>query len=177
MSTRFRRKLPTPQTFIPLEQETRSAIPTECAAHHLSRQPQTLRKWAMLGGVGNLKPFRINGRLMWPTAAIREVLNPSGSSACEATTAERMPDRILTTGQAEAIYAAMCELNNVGAPLSVRIPTTSRPALESGNLIEVYEFEEGPIQVAKIENGKTAVMESHADQSAFAAAYGIETGA
>ena len=84
---------------------------------------------------------------------------------------------ILTPSQAEAIYAAMCELNNVGACLSVRIPTTSKPALESGNLISIYQSEEGPVQIAKIEYGKTVVKESHADQSAFAAAYGIETGA
>lgn len=62
------------QDYPPLDQETRAAVPTDCAAHHLSRQPQTLRKWALVGGVGNLRPFRINGRLMWPTAAIREVL-------------------------------------------------------------------------------------------------------
>lgn len=36
------------QSFIPLAVETRSAIPTDAAAHHLSRRPQTLRAWACL---------------------------------------------------------------------------------------------------------------------------------
>ena len=31
----------------PLQTETRSVLPTEEAAAHLNRQPQTLRKWAM----------------------------------------------------------------------------------------------------------------------------------
>lgn len=65
------------QVYPPLDQETRSALPTDCAAHHLSRQPQTLRKWAMLGGVGDLKPLRMNGRLLWPTEGIRQALGVS----------------------------------------------------------------------------------------------------
>lgn len=65
------------QDYPPLDQETRAAVPTDCAAHHLSRQPQTLRKWAMLGGVGDLKPLRMNGRLLWPTEGIRQALGVS----------------------------------------------------------------------------------------------------
>ena len=57
-----------------LSVETRAALPTEAAAYHLSRQPQTLRKWATLGGVGDLKPIRMNGRLLWPTHGIRAAL-------------------------------------------------------------------------------------------------------
>ncbi len=62
------------QSFIPLAVETRSAIPTDAAAHHLSRRPQTLRAWACLEN-GPIRPIRINGRLMWPVAAIRALLN------------------------------------------------------------------------------------------------------
>lgn len=64
----------TVQPFTPLAQETRSAIPTDAAAHHLNRQPQTLRAWACLEN-GPIRPVRINGRLAWPVASIRELLN------------------------------------------------------------------------------------------------------
>ncbi len=64
----------TVQSFTPLAQETRSAIPTDAAAHHLNRQPQTLRAWACLEN-GPIRPVRIHGRLAWPVASIRELLN------------------------------------------------------------------------------------------------------
>lgn len=60
--------------FIPLDRETRVAIPTDAAAHHLNRKPQTLRAWACLEN-GAIRPIRINGRLAWPVAAIRAVLD------------------------------------------------------------------------------------------------------
>lgn len=59
--------------FIPLEQETRSHIPTDDTAHHLNRKAQTLRAWACMEN-GPIRPVRINGRLAWPVAAIRELL-------------------------------------------------------------------------------------------------------
>lgn len=62
------------QRFIPLDLETRHAIPTDAAAHHLNRKPQTLRAWACLEN-GAIRPIRINGRLAWPVAAIRALLN------------------------------------------------------------------------------------------------------
>lgn len=66
------------QRFTPLALETRTAIPTDAAAHHLNRKPQTLRAWACLEN-GALRPIRINGRLAWPVAAIRALL--SGEAA------------------------------------------------------------------------------------------------
>lgn len=60
--------------FTPLEQVTRPAVPTAEAAHYLNRQPQTLRAWACLEN-GPIRPIRINGRLAWPVAAIRNLLN------------------------------------------------------------------------------------------------------
>ena len=60
--------------FTPLAQETRTAIPTDAAAHHLNRRPQTLRAWACLEN-GAMRPVRINGRLAWPVAAIRALLS------------------------------------------------------------------------------------------------------
>lgn len=56
-----------------LEHETRSALTTAEAAHHLNRSPQTLRLWACREN-GPLRPVRVNGRLAWPVAAIRNVL-------------------------------------------------------------------------------------------------------
>lgn len=60
--------------FTPLEQVTRPTVPTADAAHYLNRRPQTLRAWACLEN-GPIRPFRINGRLAWPVAAIRSLLN------------------------------------------------------------------------------------------------------
>lgn len=53
--------------------ETRSHIDTACAAFHLNRKPQTMRAWACLE-IGPLRPVRINGRLAWPVATLREIL-------------------------------------------------------------------------------------------------------
>jgi hypothetical protein len=57
----------------PLSQEHRAALPTSEAARHLNRAEQTLRLWAAYER-GPLRPLRINGRLAWPTAAIKELL-------------------------------------------------------------------------------------------------------
>ena len=57
----------------PLEQETRSALPTPEAAFHLNRAEQTLRLWAMRND-GPVKCLRINGRLAWPTEELRRLL-------------------------------------------------------------------------------------------------------
>lgn len=63
--------------FTPLALETRTAISTDAAAHHLNRRPQTLRAWASTEA-GPIRPIRINGRLAWPVSAIRNLLNGSG---------------------------------------------------------------------------------------------------
>lgn len=84
-----------------------------------------------------------------------------------------MTTKILTQAQAEAVYSAMCHLNNVGAQIKVRIPTTGNPAIESGCLISVYEDEEGPVYVAAISVYRTTQREVHDNQAAFAAAYNL----
>lgn len=61
-------------TLTPLEQETRSAIPTAEAARHLNRAPQTLHLWACGVRKGPITPIRVNGRLAWPVADIRRLL-------------------------------------------------------------------------------------------------------
>jgi len=58
--------------FVALAVETRAAVETACAAYHLNRQPQTLRSWASTE-LGPLRPIRCHGRLMWPTAKLREL--------------------------------------------------------------------------------------------------------
>ena len=62
-----------PTRFPTLEQECRSAVPTACAAYHLTRAEQTLRTWACRDS-GPIRPIRINGRLAWPVAELRRVL-------------------------------------------------------------------------------------------------------
>jgi hypothetical protein len=62
------------QTYPPLELVTRPTVPTDAAAYYFNRQPQTLRAWACLEN-GPMRPIRINGRLAWPVAAIRELLS------------------------------------------------------------------------------------------------------
>lgn len=56
-----------------LANEHRTAIPTADAAAHLNRRSQTLRNWACKG-CGPIKPIKINGRLAWPTVAIKQLL-------------------------------------------------------------------------------------------------------
>ena len=57
-----------------LDAETRTAIPTDNAAYHLNRKEQTLRAWACLEN-GPIKPVRVNGRLAWPVAEIKKIMN------------------------------------------------------------------------------------------------------
>jgi hypothetical protein len=58
---------------VPLDRETRTALPTAEAARHLNRADQTLRLWACHEN-GPIRPVRINGRLAWPVAELRRVL-------------------------------------------------------------------------------------------------------
>lgn len=60
-------------SFTALASETRTTITTNEAAYHLNRKNQTLRAWACLEN-GPLRPVRINGRLAWNVADIRNLL-------------------------------------------------------------------------------------------------------
>ncbi len=53
--------------------EIRSALPTNDAAFHLNRKPQTLRTWACFEK-GPIRPIRINGRLAWHVADIKKAI-------------------------------------------------------------------------------------------------------
>lgn len=59
--------------YVPLDQEIRSAIPTDDAAFHLCLSPQTLRVWACYQ-TGSIKPVKVNGRLLWPVAEIIKLI-------------------------------------------------------------------------------------------------------
>jgi hypothetical protein len=61
---------------VPLVREVRVALSTQEAARHLNRKPQTLRVWAM-DGSGPIQPIRVNGRLAWPVAQIKQLLGGS----------------------------------------------------------------------------------------------------
>lgn len=56
----------------PLDLVTKPNLTTEECAYYLSRKPQTLRAWAVRDQ-GPIKPLRINGRLAWPTAAVKKL--------------------------------------------------------------------------------------------------------
>ena len=62
-----------PALVAPLDREARSALPTDEAARHLNRAPQTLRLWACRED-GPIRPIRVHGRLAWPVADLRRVL-------------------------------------------------------------------------------------------------------
>jgi hypothetical protein len=57
----------------PLDREVRTFLPTNEAARHLCRRPQTLRLWAC-DESGPLRPIRVHGRLLWPVEGIRTLL-------------------------------------------------------------------------------------------------------
>ncbi len=59
--------------FTDLTLEIRAALPTNDAAFHLNRKPQTLRTWACFEN-GPIKPIKINGRLAWLVSDIRNVI-------------------------------------------------------------------------------------------------------
>ena len=58
---------------IPLDKEARTNLPTPEAAIHLNRAQQTLRIWAMREN-GPIRPIRVHGRLAWPVAELRRIL-------------------------------------------------------------------------------------------------------
>ena len=72
---------------------------------------------------------------------------------------------ILNTDQAQAIYSAMCALNNVSARIAVNIDQTES--------INVFERHDGSISVWQKNHGQTHNEETHTSQAAFAAVYGV----
>lgn len=69
--------------------------------------------------------------------------------------------RVLTTAQAEAVYRAMCELNNVGGELSAALH----------DHIAVHGDDTGRVAVRV----GLRTVEQYRFQADFAAAYGLDT--
>jgi hypothetical protein len=57
-----------------LASETRENVDTACAAFHLGRKVQTLRKWASDEN-GPLRPIRLHGRLAWSVTDLRRLVS------------------------------------------------------------------------------------------------------
>lgn len=55
-----------------LDDETRSIVPTACAAYHLNRSPKTLLNWACYEN-GPIRPVRVFRNLGWRTDDIRRL--------------------------------------------------------------------------------------------------------
>jgi hypothetical protein len=64
---------PSSVQLVPLDQETRTTLPTSEAARHLNRADQTLRLWACTERAP-IRPLRVNGRLAWPVRELRRLL-------------------------------------------------------------------------------------------------------
>ncbi|PTT88409.1 hypothetical protein DBR42_09845 [Pelomonas sp. HMWF004] len=75
--------------------------------------------------------------------------------------------QILTRPQANAVYSAMCTLNNVGARLSARRSIGTE-------WFSVLEDDSGMVVVWTVADGRPDQVERHASQSDFAAAYGLQ---
>jgi hypothetical protein len=60
--------------FQALDAVDRPTLTTAEAAHFLNRKQQTLRNWAIRND-GPVKCARIGGRLAWPTADVRALLD------------------------------------------------------------------------------------------------------
>jgi|GEM_PF-1799904 len=86
-----------------------------------------------------------------------------------------MTTKILTQAQAEAVYSAMCALNNVGGTVKATLPAIGLPAATSGTYIRAWE-DDGHIKVIRSVRHTREADEFYEDQAAFATAYGLQQG-
>ena len=70
---------------------------------------------------------------------------------------------ILGKEQAQAVYSAMCALNNVGGRIDVTWPDHGRVIEDAKSFVFVFSRE-------------GVVLEKHVSQAAFATAYGLQQG-
>lgn len=82
-----------------------------------------------------------------------------------------MAEKILNQSQAEAVYSAMCYLNNVGARLDAFLDKA----------FHAREMADGRVVIHIVPNltfpgSHAAEPEVYTDQSAFATAYGLQQG-
>ncbi len=62
-----------PKGISPLDLETRSHVSTAEAAAYLHRRPATLYFWTNRQA-GAVLPVKVHGRLLWPVASIKRVM-------------------------------------------------------------------------------------------------------
>lgn len=83
-----------------------------------------------------------------------------------------MTTKILTQAQAEAVYSAMCHLNNVGGQMNASF---------EGGAVSAIEWSEGTVTVTRHRAPAgfpycNEQQETYSSQSAFATAYGLQQG-
>jgi hypothetical protein len=65
-----------PADFVPLHLENRTHVSTAVLGVHINRKNQTLRGWASAETFPpELRPIRVLGRLCWPVAGIKKLLD------------------------------------------------------------------------------------------------------
>lgn len=81
---------------------------------------------------------------------------------------------ILNQSQAEAVYSAMCALNNIGARLSAHGIGYD----DDGLAISVAQSETGLVSIGTgfAPHAERKVLERHGGKNAFATAYGLQQG-
>jgi hypothetical protein len=82
-----------------------------------------------------------------------------------------MSTKILTQTQAEAIYSAMCHLNNVGARLDAILDKAFHAREMANGCVAVYALPN-----VTFPGSHGAEPEIYPDQSAFATAYNLQQG-
>lgn len=85
-----------------------------------------------------------------------------------------MADKILNQSQAEAVYSAMCHLNNVSCARFQSVFLGKCP-MNRSTRTEVELLLTGDV-VIEMAGLNIAHREHYADQSAFATAYGLQQG-
>lgn len=82
-----------------------------------------------------------------------------------------MSTKILNQSQAEAVYSAMCALNNVGGRIAATVAV-----VDVGTHVNVYETSSGIVFVTKVCDFDRVDSEEYESQAAFATAYGLQQG-
>lgn len=83
-----------------------------------------------------------------------------------------MTTKILTQAQAEAVYSAMCHLNNVGGRITATVAI-----VDNGTFVNIHETSLGIVFVTKVCDFDRVDHEEYESQTDFATAYGLATGA
>ena len=87
-----------------------------------------------------------------------------------------MSTKILNPSQAEAVYSAMCHLNNVSGKIKVTLPRPGWFFISDGSFIKVFEDDEGFVKIRSTLNHSLVADEFYDNQSAFATAYNLQQG-